>query len=121
MDCKPTMESDETAKYTDFKLMSNDGEIHPCRKHVLDSNSPAFKRMLEMDWAETNQGLMKISSHGAQTVKNFIKYTHAQKAGRDIVAMARRSAQPGEHIFRRQFDKMAYTPDLLLMALLSGG
>jgi len=110
------MESDETLKYTDFKLMSNDKKIHPCRKHVLDSNSPVFKAMLEMDWAETNQGLMKISSHGAQTVKNFIKYTHAQKAGRDIFEMLRSAAQPGEHIFIRQFDRMGYTPDLLLMA-----
>ena len=41
--CQPTMESDETPKFTDFKLMSNEGEIHPCRKHVLDSNSPVFK------------------------------------------------------------------------------
>ena len=63
------MESDETLKYTDFKLMSNDKKIHPCRKHMLDSNFPVFKAMLEMDCAETNQGLMEISSHGAQTVK----------------------------------------------------
>jgi len=110
------MESEETLKYTDFKLMSNNGQIHPCRKHVLDSNSPAFKAMLETDWAETNQGLMKVSSHGAQTVKNFINYTHAPKAGSNIVEMARHAAPPGEHIFIRQFDKIGFTPDLLLMA-----
>ena len=112
------MESDETPKHTDFKLMSNEGEIHPCRKHVLDSNSPVFKAMLEMDCIETKEGLLKVRDHDAQTVKSFIKYTHAQKAGSDIVELARRAVQPGEHIFRRQFDKVGYTPDLLLMAHL---
>ena len=96
--------------------MSNDGVLHPCRKHVLASNSPAFKAMLEMDCAETNKGLMKVQDYDSQTVKNFIKYTHALKAGKDIVEMARSAAQPGECIFIRQFDKMGYTPDLLLMA-----
>jgi len=116
VDCQPTMESEETPKFMDFKIMSNDGQIHPCRKHVLYSNSPPLKAMLEMDCAETNKGLMKVQDYDSQTVKNFIKYTHTPKAGSDIVEMARRAAKPGEHIFRRQFDKMAYTPDLLLMA-----
>lgn len=65
------MESDETLKYTDFKLMSNDGTIHPCRKHVLDSNSLAFKAMLETDWVETKNGLMKVKDYDAKTVKKL--------------------------------------------------
>jgi len=110
------MESDGTLKYPDFQLKSNDGSIHPCHRFALDSNSPVFKAMLEKDWAETNSGSMKVQDYGAQTVKNFIKYLHTPKAGSDIVEMARKSAQPGEHIFKRQFDRSGYAPDLLLMA-----
>jgi len=110
------MESDGTLKYPDFQLKSNDGNIHPCHRFALDNNSPVFKAMLEKDWAETNSGSMKVQDHDAQTVKDFIKYTHTPKAGSDIVEMARKSAQPGEHIFMRQFDRSGYAPDLLLMA-----
>ena len=71
-----------------------------------------------MDCIETQKGEMEVKAHDAKTVKSFIKYTHAQKAGSNIVELTRRAVQPGEHIFRRQFDKVGYTPDLLLMAHL---
>ena len=110
------MESDEILKYTDFGLVSHDGEIHPCHKHVLNNCSPVFKAMLEMVCVETINGVMKVPDFDAQTVKNFIQYIIAKEAGSDILDRLRQTAQPGEHIFKRQFDKTCYTVNLLLMA-----
>ena len=112
------MNSEEELKFTDFKLVSSDGKIHPCYKHVLYSISPYFKAMLETDWAETNNGVMEVPQHDATTVKNFLKYINAKEAGNDIVQRLRETAQPGEHIFKRQFDKDQYNSNLLKMAHL---
>ena len=110
------MEPDENLKYTDFKIVSKDGEIHPCYKHVLDKNSPVLKAMLQMDCVETKNGVMEVQDYSAETVRNFLKYMNANEAGSDIVELAKKAAKPGVHIFKRQFSKDGYTIDLLSMA-----
>ena len=112
------MNSEEELKFADFKLVSSDGKIHLCYKHVLYNISPYFKALFETDWAETNNGVMEVPQHDGTTVKNFLKYINAKEAGSDIVQRLRETAQPGEHIFKRQFDKDQYNSDLLKMAHL---
>ena len=110
------MNSEEELKFADFKFVSSDGKIHLCYKHVLYNISPFFKALFETDWAETNNGVMEVPQYDAKTVKNFLKYINAKEAGSDIIQRLRETGQPGEHIFKRQFDKDQYNSDLLKMA-----
>ena len=103
---------------TDFALVSKDGEILRCHKARLFENSEYFRAMLSHKMRETSNHQMDVPEYDRLTKASFLQWIYADKIGEKVMKKLRESAQPGEFISQRQFDKNKFTPGIFISMVL---
>ena len=103
-------------EYTDFSLKADSGEEFKCHKERLAHSSSFFSAMLENEFMEVKNSCMKVAEYKAETILRFLEYIY--KDGRDPAAIEalKEKAQPSEYVFKKEFNRVKFTPDLLNMA-----
>ena len=103
-------------KFTDFCLKADSGEEFKCHKERLVRSSSFFSGMLENDFLEAKNSCMEVAEFKAVTILHFLEYIYKDPRDPAAIEALKKNAQPGEYVFKKEFNPVKFTPDLLNMA-----
>jgi len=103
-------------KFTDFCLKADSGEEFKCHKERLVRSSSFFSGMLENDFLETKNSCMKVAEFKAETVLHFLEYIYKDPRDPAAIEALKEKAQTGEYVYKKEFNPVYFTADLLNMA-----
>ena len=103
-------------KYTDFCLQADSGEEFKCHKERLANSSSFFSAMLENECLETKNSCLQVEEFKAETILHFLEYIYKDPRDPAAIEALKKNAQPGEYVFKKEFNPVKLTPYLLSMA-----